>query len=357
MDEQLSEMLARRAASADVSAEARERVLSGVRPRRRWVRPVLAASVAVAATVAGVAFVARDVPLVDPAPPGPSVVDPSPSDWRTEYWHDVQVEVPADWWFGGSPLDVLTGSVRLRGRTDRVAGMVSERSPRQMSSPAPGYVGRPIAQTDACEGNVTSEVPVEPYLWFDAPIEPGVVDLGEGWTQETAEVNGSTITVATQDRELLERIIGSASGGETCLANRDDLADPLAPPQPTDTVGPLVCAYQRERGEAWLTYAAPLSDEQAQAFVKGFEAAPSWLPNGRECDLGGDDEWVTVHLDESTYVVRLGFHGCPHVGDGDRLVRLTPELVEPWLVGGVPTVLYGPTGGKGAMIDSYLDQR
>jgi hypothetical protein len=55
--------------------------------------------------------------------------------------------------------------------------------------------------------------------------------------------------------------------------------------------------------------------------------------------------------------------GCPGIDvdgtslDGSQLVELTPELVEPWAVGGIPAVLYGPTGGKGAMIDSFIGPR
>ena len=47
--------------------------------------------------------------------------------------------------------------------------------------------------------------------------------------------------------------------------------------------------------------------------------------------------------------------GCPSVelGPGQR-AALTPALVEPWAVGGVPTVLVGPVGGKGAMLDSFI---
>ena len=30
--------------------------------------------------------------------------------------------------------------------------------------------------------------------------------------------------------------------------------------------------------------------------------------------------------------------------------------VEPWANNGIPAVVYGPTGGKGAMIDSFIGQ-
>ena len=36
------------------------------------------------------------------------------------------------------------------------------------------------------------------------------------------------------------------------------------------------------------------------------------------------------------------------------LVRLTPDMARPWAVDGIPAVVYGPTGGKGAMIESFI---
>ena len=37
-----------------------------------------------------------------------------------------------------------------------------------------------------------------------------------------------------------------------------------------------------------------------------------------------------------------------------QTVRLTPEMVRPWAVDGIPATVGGPTGGKGAMIDSFI---
>ena len=34
--------------------------------------------------------------------------------------------------------------------------------------------------------------------------------------------------------------------------------------------------------------------------------------------------------------------------------ELTPEAVAPWAGNGIAAVVYGPTGGKGAMIDSFI---
>lgn len=346
--------LRERAGEADTSADVVERVAPPARPRRAlWVAG--GAALAVAATVVAVALAGGRVapPDADPPPAGETQdPDPAPDEWRTEYWRDVQVDVPADWWFGGGLMDDATGRHACFPEP-----MVSPAGRRVYagSPEAPGYVGRPIYVTDVCLGYPFDGPPEQPYLWFDAPLEPGTVDLGGGWVQETVEVNGSGITVATRDAALRKRILSTATGGETCLANRDDLADPLADAQPAETEGAVVCAYQARAGEAWLSYAATLDAGPARTFVDAFEAAPAWSPAGRRCDLGGRaSEWVVVTVDATAYVVHMSFHGCAFVDGGDRMVRLTPELVAPWATGGIPAVVYGPTGGMGGMIDGFI---
>ena len=56
------------------------------------------------------------------------------------------------------------------------------------------YVGRPIIQTDVCvslrvDAHGAADGAVR--LARRVPLEPGTVDLGDGWVQETVEVNGS----------------------------------------------------------------------------------------------------------------------------------------------------------------------
>lgn len=218
MSDRVRDELARRAEAADVSAAVRERVLGGVRPRRRWARPVLGASLAVAATVAGIALLTRDVTsrsVVDPDPAESSPTQPVERDeWRTEYWRDVQVEVPADWWYGGGALDLAQREVIGCG-AEPLVDPEGRRTPAlDPDSPAPGYVGRPIAQTDVCEGDLDEMTPQVPYLWFDAPLDIGSVELGDGWVRETVEVNGSRISVAARDAALRDRILSSATGGD-----------------------------------------------------------------------------------------------------------------------------------------------
>ncbi len=153
---------------------------------------------------------------------------------------------------------------------------------------------------------------------------------------------------------LRQRILGSATGGETCFAGLEGLDDPLRAQPRLESPVPTVCAYRGSSGDGRLVYAATFSRQRAERFVTAFEDARR-LAVGRACDLGGPDfEWVVVQVDGTPYVVRTGFHGCPHVQRGDRLVELAPRLVRPWATGGIPAVVIGPTGGKGAIVDAFI---
>ena len=117
-----------------------------------------------------------------------------------------------------------------------------------------------------------------------------------------------------------------------------------------------MCAYRESGGLARLTYATSLTPGRAERFAAAVESAPPARELGtRSCDLAGAGfEWAVVHAAGEVYVVGTGVGGCPHVQHGDRVVRLTPEVVEPWAVRGIAAVMVGPTGGKGAMIDSFI---
>ena len=85
---------------------------------------------------------------------------------------------------------------------------------------------------------VGEKQPEQPYLWFDAPVDIGTVDLAGGWTQQTVAVNGSRITVATDDDASRRQILASATGGETCFSELEHLDDPAAAPPPPSRARP-----------------------------------------------------------------------------------------------------------------------
>lgn len=351
LEELMRSGLERQAAVADVTAPVVERARSVARRRRRGAMAVVAAAASVAAVVTvGVVVDSGD----DPHPPAEDRGgEPLPAGWRTEYWRDLTVDVPADWGYGGAPV---------RSGRDLVAcypeAMVGPDGARIEGRPTLGYVGRPIMLTDVCAlyPDIRPGGPEAPYVWLGADIEPGLVDLGNGYVQETVEVNGSTLTVATDDPRLRERILDSADGGEQCFS---ELAAPPSVPVEEDFGAPasgmLVCAYgEDEGGVIGLTYSAVLDDRAARAFESAYDRAPS-LPAGRTCDLGDDVDWVVLIVEDRRYVVYTHGHGCPRVDGPVGPVRLSEELARPWAVGGIPaTVSAGATTERDQWVYDYF---
>jgi hypothetical protein len=312
----------------------------------------------------------KDAPSVagsptDTAPGGSNLI----SVWRTEYWRDMQVNVPADWGFGGAPLP--HGGTESGAIACGAVALVSASGERlAQEDPTMAYVGRPIAQTDVCAVypwiGPNAGPPQAPYVWLGAAVEPGVVELGDDFVQETVEVNGSLLTVATQDAGLRRQILDSATGGETCLPVLDEdgvLGGPMSPAE-ASTAAMTVCAYRRseEGGPIQLTYATHLGSKAVAEYLEALQSAP---PPLKHCSASTypESEWAVLEItgngrEPMQHVVHFG---CPGIDTdagsvtmGSATVGLTPQLVRPWAVEGIGTVLYGPTGGKGAMLDSFI---
>ena len=184
-------------------------------------------------------------------------------EWRTEYWADMKVDVPADWGYGGAPM--ASGGDVVSCFPEQMLEADGQRVPTNQMPGQVGYVGRPIAMTDVCVPYPDNrpDLPHVPYVWLGADVEVGTVDLGDGFVQETVEVNGSTLTVASTDAALRERILDSAGGGEMCLSEIEtggsiEHDGPLAAElEPTSMT---VCAYRSDdgtdpRAPATLAYA------------------------------------------------------------------------------------------------------
>jgi hypothetical protein len=364
--------LERHAAEVDTSVPVASRARAAAR-RRRSARVAVGSVCAV--SVIAVAAVALD--LVDglDRSEGPAVGTPTEgsghvSEWRTEYWRDMQVDVPAGWGFGGAPMSMPEDGSGARALACGAVAIVSadgEKLGRE--DPAMPYVGRPIAQTDVCAAypwiGPNSGPPMAPYVWLGAAVEPGTVELGDGYVEETVEVNGSRLTVATQDANLRRQILESADGAETCLPEMEEntpLADPMDPTAASDA-RMTVCVY-RSSGEDEsipLVYATRVGSQAVAAYLAAVaSAAPA-----EDCSTsnGSESEWAVLEInrdDEAPLRHVVHFGGCPGIATAagtlttSPTVTLTPELVRPWAVQGIPAVLYGPTGGKGAMLESFI---
>ncbi len=309
--------------------------------RRGWI-----AIVAAAAAVVVVAVTAAVVAGGDDEPGSTSRGgDSLPTEWRTEYWRDLQVEVPADWGYGGAPIE-------SGGLVSCFPGAgIGPDGAKLEGEPTRGYVGRPIVLTDVCVPYPDNRPggPQAPYVWLGAQIPTGTVDLGGGFVQETVEVNGSNLTVASDSAALRERILDSAGGGEQCLS---ELERPPTFPIDAEFGGPAgamtVCAYGRDEADViGLTYSGTISRRAAETFEAAFRRGEP-IPVGRSCDLGSDDSWVVLILRERRYVVSTQALGCPQVAEvntPDVLpVRLSLAMARPWAVGGIPAIVYASPG-------------
>lgn len=358
LEELLRGGLAAHAEEADTTAPVagRVRAVVGRRRRTRWSAVGAAAAVAVVVGVTSTVALRGDEPerTVDP-PPVADSGGASETGWRTEYWADVAVDVPADWGFGGAPDEA--------GLACYPEAMVGPDGRRVDGGNGLGYVGRPIGATDVCALVPKAWEPEAPYVWLGAGVEPGTFEYGNGFVQETVEVNGSTVTVGAQDAALREQILSTARGGETCMAN---LSGPPRPRFELTDEGPgrllraEVCAYGRPgQGEFWLTYAELLTSEQVEATFAAVGRAPV-APMACEYQ---PHEFVVVRAYyedpmgsaelERAVVFETACDGSVAVAGGPAR-RLTSEAVGPWSHNGIPAVVYGPTGGKGAMIDSFI---
>lgn len=327
--EQVAEQLVRdslraRAERVDTTAPLVAAARRTVRRRRGAGAVLVAAAAVVAVVVAGV--VVRD-PEPRLLPGGPTTAD-DPSGWRTERWHDLAVDVPADWGYGVAPM-------RSAGM-DVVCG----------EQPEGGYVGRPVMTTDACMGGNAISDSAAPYVWLGADVEPGERRLGDGTVEETVEVAGTTLTVAGDDA-LRGRVLDSARTGGTCPSElRRAPTDPL----PIGDTGEdlQMCAYrvEDEGGPLRLAAAESLSTNHARSFIRAYEAAPVIV---YRCLDQTDHELVLLQAGERQWVVDFTCPGIRRLGGADAALRdLTVATVRPWADGVVSHVLYGPLGGKGA---------
>lgn len=327
--------------------------------RRRGLRAVVvgatAAGVLAASVVAGVVLsTGQSGPTaVDAsAREDPSVTAPEASAWRTETWGDLQVDVPADWGYGGAPD--ADGVACFAG-----VSLDADGAPVRARSMPPGYVGRPILLTDVCL-SIDAGAPVQgPYVWLGAQIEPGEVDLGDGYVQQTVSVVGSTVTVASDDADLRRRIIESVRESERCRSELDrsgPIQHDRSENADAEPVTLRVCAYRLVAegstvGDWELTYAADLDTTALEAYVGAVAVGDPPRDQCPAIDYQLGEAVVLEILDGDGGVLRQDavnpFYSCAGIAvDADRVwpletTALTPDMARPWVVGGVGAVIHG----------------
>jgi hypothetical protein len=222
------------------------------------------------------------------------------TDWRPESWHGLTVDVPADWGWGTAPgaVSIMATPPASSSMTFLCGGPGAEVAadggrPAQPKRDTP-WVGRPVMLSDSCEASV-DPTPAAPYVWLGADVAPGTVDLGDGWTQETVEELGTTVTVASQDPALREHVLGSARATTDCepqLPSR-----PAVVGMPTEGLDPVhsaqLCAYEKGDDGFDLVYATTLDADTARSLYGGFGLGSE---TSQAFCVDGGDEYVRVRF-------------------------------------------------------------
>lgn len=348
--------LQRRADDVDTTVDLLGPARSAARGRRRRARVAGAVGLAAAALVT--AAVVQSVG--DEPDRGTQVADPPaeplPTEWRTEAWHGLQVEVPAHWGWGAAPTTMSfdAQTLLLCGGPGALVGPDGRHLVNPVRSEP--WVGRPVMASDDCAGEPFPE-PEAPYVWLGAELKPGTLDVGNGYLQETVEVGGTTLTVATGDPALTRRILDSVQPVAGCQAS---LADPPSVDfmlieglrEPTSA---QVCAYRREQGaSSWdLVYATTLgpkdaADYHSQVYDGGFESSPDFCGDGGDervlITISGDDPYGGDEVTQATVVDPF----CREVQGAPGMVTpLSDRGMDAWSGNGARVTLYGLIGPMG----------
>ncbi len=301
-------------------------------PRRRG-RTAWVAAVAVLTLVVTVALVAHATRT-----PAGVITYPSvhvPTDWRYESYDGVQVQVPADWGFGGAPIRASFFQGRLGACGANQAAVLSAADDASYVSSATPFVGRPSMMSDACvTWGSDGSMPTTDALWFASPLPVGVKAVGPV-VAETRAIGGQHLTVFSGKSALRRQILGTAQVVDTDANGCPRSAVLQATPGPAElTPSSLsVCVYSQDTGTSVLMWSGQVAARSAQAYV---EAARQAGPAGSRCTGTPSGRWVALglHSDSSTRwdVVDLT---CGAIRAPNGLVSLTPATVRDWARDGV----------------------
>lgn len=291
------------------------------RARARRRTTVAAAAVAVLALVAVPAGV---LAVRDSGDSGPGVAkdttdSPSsvvPDGWRTETWHDLEVQVPDDWGYGALSTWCISADQPGDPVVQRPEGAVEMIA----CTPASGY------------GISFFDSAVVTMLGPEGKArQPGDASLPEGaWAGFATVDGGAGVSVVAATRELAQQVLDSAVRVDGVDGNG---CAPQAAKAPGvgDEDAVSVCRYD---GAGLLVQSERLTGRDASDAVAALEAAPetTYAPPCAE-EPGGDQEQTEFALmvaGDRTYTVQWTGSACPYHGVfvGDDVRRsLTPDVM------------------------------
>jgi len=308
------------------------------RHRRAWLGAIAAAAVVVGGVGVGLAVGQSDDGRGPDRSPT-SAGDPAavPEDWRAESYGGIQVWVPPTWGTGAAPFEeTWDGAGELLDCRDGV--------------PSGPYVGRPVMESDACAvfDSDRQPTPSADFAWIGSVVEPGTIDLGGGYVEETVAVGGVNVTVASTDADLRAHILGSAEAvAVDANGCRTGISTPLRPEGPaeieatslsvclyeTDLDGNTVLVWSDRRGAADATAYTEATYETSQLYDAG--PCERRSPEGQWLEIGanGPDatRWDVVTFD------------CMWGETPDSQYPLNKQTVDPWASPAVKMYVVGPS--------------
>lgn len=316
------------------------------RRRRTWL-----AVAAVALLVGGVAFIAHESRTADQEISYPRVA--VPDSWRYESYAGVELQVPATWGWGGSPIrSSVFAAPRHLGAcgTDQAAARAPADHAAYLTSMTP-FVGRPAMVSDLCvPWGADGVFPSADAVWFESPLKVGVQQAGSA-VAETRAVGGQRVTVFAPDPRLRRLILGTAEqvAVDAYGCPTQVVARPTAGPAGLHPGSMSVCVYSQDSGAATLLYSASVPASAAQEYAARVAAATN-SPGGASSSATAtpQGQWVA-----------LGLHGqrgtrwdVVDVRAGDvelargRTAALTPDTARAWAHGGVTAYVAAGSGDR-----------
>lgn len=279
---------------------------SRARTRRRTTMVVSAVTVlAVVAVPVGV------LALRDSGDSGPGIAkDPSagpslaavPDGWRTETWHDLEVQVPDDWGYGALSTWCIGHDEPGTPVVQRPEGVVEMIA----CTPSSGYG---VSFLDASTAGFVQQPGAVEHLTGSSK------DVPEGaWTGYEISASGAAALVVAPTKALVRQILDSARtvdgvDGNGCAASAADAPDVGA----ADSVS--VCRYG---AGGQLVQSERLTGQDASDAVTALEAAPETV-YAPPCPAprGGNEEQTEYALmlaGDTAYTVRWTGSACPYHG-------------------------------------------
>lgn len=215
-------------------------------------------------------------------PPGRTVApstDPAPDGWRTEYYRDINFQVPASWGYAAPPMSDWCANGRPAEPTE------GQRRPYVWlgTRMAVRAIKCPTRPASLLSEHVEALAPGPAVDYVE-----GAVRQGEWWVV-TRFAGSAVLVVTTQDRARAEQILDSArvNPEDAPCAPSSPIAGPLGarPDRATDlsTLGPVdkvvLCQYEptEDASDAALPRlraVRQLSDKAAQDLLDDLAAAP-----------------------------------------------------------------------------------